>query len=307
MNTDPDSSHHSADDETSDSAQELSPAVRRLIRQYDIDLSAIRGSGPEGRIRVSDVMSALGNRGISATLTGDAYTTESTQPATTQTDSGRGRSSGQPTLSGARQSPARNLCTLIGECEVDALLAHVQAHHPTAPEAGLMLCVLSACAQARRQTPEIGHQGEHLVAELTWADADGHEVRWIADTAEPALALALTRAWLARDTTAPGIGTSTGGGATLALHWLGSAGTQLTSGLPVQPHHTASLAITAPQAKVVVRGAPGQEAARIRQVMAVILAFDPDNISLHRANHFLASVLQQLHSAFSTAAMESAT
>ena len=41
----------------------MSPAVRRLVKQYDLDVTTIRGTGPAGRVRVTDVMAVLGNRG----------------------------------------------------------------------------------------------------------------------------------------------------------------------------------------------------------------------------------------------------
>ena len=40
----------------------LSPAVRRLVRQFDLDITGIHGTGPSGRIRVGDVVGLLGGR-----------------------------------------------------------------------------------------------------------------------------------------------------------------------------------------------------------------------------------------------------
>ncbi len=40
----------------------LSPAVRRLVRQFDLDITGIHGTGPAGRIRVGDVMGLLAGR-----------------------------------------------------------------------------------------------------------------------------------------------------------------------------------------------------------------------------------------------------
>src|SRR5690606_26690045 len=34
----------------------------RLVRQYGLDASAIRGTGPNGRVRVADVIASLGGR-----------------------------------------------------------------------------------------------------------------------------------------------------------------------------------------------------------------------------------------------------
>jgi len=39
-----------------DAGDGLSPAVRRLVRQYDLDITGIHGTGPDGRIRVGDVI-----------------------------------------------------------------------------------------------------------------------------------------------------------------------------------------------------------------------------------------------------------
>ncbi len=318
MSMDPDSASESASSEIASSfdadensgefAHELSPAVRRLIRQYDIDLSVIRGTGADGRIRVSDVMAALGSRGVPGPAAGDTDTTARANAAMTQPDNGLARTGTPPVMSESIPNIARSLCTLSNECEVSSLLSHVHAYYPAAPEVGLMLCVLSSCAQSLPETPEIAHKGRRLVAELTWADAAGHEVRRVADTAQSALSQALTQAWLADRTEArTETETETETETTIALHWLGSAGASVASGLPVRAQHTASLAIAAPQPKVVVHGAPGQQAARIRQVMTVMLTFDTDKVSVHRANHFLAGLMQRLQSAFSTDAMDSAT
>ena len=49
-------------DAATNSSDTLSPAVRRLVRQFDLDITGIHGTGPSGRIRVSDVMGLLGGR-----------------------------------------------------------------------------------------------------------------------------------------------------------------------------------------------------------------------------------------------------
>ncbi len=51
-----------AEDVPRELADALSPAVRRLVRQYDLDVTAIHGTGPSGRIRVGDVIGMLGSR-----------------------------------------------------------------------------------------------------------------------------------------------------------------------------------------------------------------------------------------------------
>jgi pyruvate/2-oxoglutarate dehydrogenase complex dihydrolipoamide acyltransferase (E2) component len=46
----------------SETSETLSPAVRRLVRQFDLDITGIHGTGPSGRIRVGDVMTLLVGR-----------------------------------------------------------------------------------------------------------------------------------------------------------------------------------------------------------------------------------------------------
>jgi len=49
-------------DSTRNPDDTLSPAVRRLVRQFDLDVTGIHGTGPSGRIRVGDVMGLLAGR-----------------------------------------------------------------------------------------------------------------------------------------------------------------------------------------------------------------------------------------------------
>src|SRR5215211_2769214 len=49
-----------------DAASELSPAVRRLLKEHDLDLSTITGTGRGGRITHQDVMTVVESRGGAA-------------------------------------------------------------------------------------------------------------------------------------------------------------------------------------------------------------------------------------------------
>ena len=40
---------------------ELSPSVRRLVRQYNIDVASVQGSGPDGKLRPGDILAIVGN------------------------------------------------------------------------------------------------------------------------------------------------------------------------------------------------------------------------------------------------------
>ena len=60
--TEPSATPDNAEPASFDPADTLSPAVRRLVRQYDLDITGIHGTGPAGKIRVGDVIGMLGGR-----------------------------------------------------------------------------------------------------------------------------------------------------------------------------------------------------------------------------------------------------
>jgi pyruvate/2-oxoglutarate dehydrogenase complex dihydrolipoamide acyltransferase (E2) component len=60
--TEPSATPDDAEPTSFDPADTLSPAVRRLVRQYDLDITGIHGTGPAGKIRVGDVIGMLGGR-----------------------------------------------------------------------------------------------------------------------------------------------------------------------------------------------------------------------------------------------------
>ncbi|MDX1481719.1 MAG: 2-oxoglutarate dehydrogenase complex dihydrolipoyllysine-residue succinyltransferase, partial [Woeseiaceae bacterium] len=63
------------------SSHKLSPSVRRLLDEHDIEATAISGSGKDGRITKSDVMSYLKKHGDDDVASGDADGAASGAPA----------------------------------------------------------------------------------------------------------------------------------------------------------------------------------------------------------------------------------
>lgn len=65
---------------TTDSSGELSPGVRRLLKEHEIDASKVRGSGKGGRITIEDVQNFI-DSGAAAAVTAQFATQSRTKPA----------------------------------------------------------------------------------------------------------------------------------------------------------------------------------------------------------------------------------
>ena len=66
--------------------------MRRLVRQFDLDITGIHGTGPAGRIRVGDVMGLLAGRTDSGNRDAPA------RPITPEDDLDDGDETAGPTL-----------------------------------------------------------------------------------------------------------------------------------------------------------------------------------------------------------------
>ena len=118
------------------------PAARRKAREAGIDLTAIQGSGPAGRIRVSDVEAALARTGASqaATRHGTTVAPELAGPGTTRVP-----------LRGMRRAIARQMmdshlgtarALQVDEADVSDLVALRNRLKPRAAEQGVSLSYL---------------------------------------------------------------------------------------------------------------------------------------------------------------------
>ncbi|HEU4618963.1 MAG TPA: E3 binding domain-containing protein [Gammaproteobacteria bacterium] len=172
----------SAEEDAEDCADALSPSIRKLVRQYGVDVSSIRGSGPDGRLRIGDVMAALGGRsGLDAHERGsgeadalaaepsdigapiDAVRATSDEPlgAAAEPDTGVHE---RAEAAAAFDATGGGAATTIFECD----LAGIAAHRLRSRERGTELSVLSyfavACARALDAVPEAngGHRAVHL-------------------------------------------------------------------------------------------------------------------------------------------------
>lgn len=66
-----------ADEAASGSAHKLSPSVRRLLQEHDLDASAVQGSGKDGRLTKADVMKYLKSHSDEDVAPGDTKPSDS--------------------------------------------------------------------------------------------------------------------------------------------------------------------------------------------------------------------------------------
>jgi 2-oxoglutarate dehydrogenase E2 component (dihydrolipoamide succinyltransferase) len=138
----------------------LSPAVRRAVRQHDVDVSAVSGTGRGGRITRADVDQHLVERDRAPTRTAAA-------PVATALPSASGNVRSVP-HDRMRLAIAQNMLnsvtvaphvTAVFECDFSAIMAHRAKHKSAFQKAGANLTftayVIAACAEAMKVAPAI--------------------------------------------------------------------------------------------------------------------------------------------------------
>ena len=121
-----------------DSTENLSPSVRRLVKEYDLDVTQITGSGPSGRIGVGDVMEHLGDRALPSEKKGGISELK------------RGTPSRQASV--GQQIP---YATTIFECVMASVLAEQRVMQSKGNDFELPVYYISAYAKTLSAMPEI--------------------------------------------------------------------------------------------------------------------------------------------------------
>ena len=148
----------------------VSPLVRRLARERGIDLSAIAGTGPNGRIVRRDI------EGVDAGTSAPAYTAAAPSPApapqpAASVSPGSSESFDEVPLTGMRRAIARRLTEststvphfyLVADCRVDRLLElRREVNESSSVRISVNDFVLKAVAGALRAVPD---------ANATWGE-----------------------------------------------------------------------------------------------------------------------------------------
>jgi 2-oxoglutarate dehydrogenase E2 component (dihydrolipoamide succinyltransferase) len=274
----------------------LSPAVRRLVRQFDLDITGIHGTGPSGRIRLSDVMGLLGGRTDSGNrdapwrATGSADDAALTDDALSREDAGL-----DLPRTAATEPPARSAVptSTIFDCDLGRALAHRKRLRAENVDLLTTSYWLTALATALDSVPEItaGHPPRFGVwlstpeGALRFALLDTATVSWDStlDARVRAIDGAL-RANLDADVAS----------ANLLVHHYGESGSVLATPTPIGDDHAASVGIGRVRREVVVRTVNGTDTPRVAACCYLSLSFFDDRVPLHHANLALGDAVRIL-------------
>jgi 2-oxoglutarate dehydrogenase E2 component (dihydrolipoamide succinyltransferase) len=278
----------------SDTSDTLSPAVRRLVRQFDLDITGIHGSGPLGRIRVGDVMSLLAGR----TDTGNRDAPA--RAAAPQDDAEPSTGGTVEPVPAATEPPAAvepaahtaNPTTTVFDCDVSRVLAHRRRLHRDNVELLTTSYFVTALAAALESAPELAAGGPVRFG-VSLTTADGRLRTSVLEVPET-LPESLDERVRAVDVALRANLHTPLEHATLLVHHYGETGSLLATPTPIGAGHAASMGIGCLRREIVVRTVDGVEAPRVTARCYVTLSFLAEQVPFHRANRVMANAVRVL-------------
>ena len=268
-------------------ADTLSPSVRRLVRQYDLDVTAIPGSGPQGRIRVGDVMAVIGGRVPAAST--ESRPAPPIDISSARLVESRPLAERVAPLSAAREGPM----TTVFECDVSRVLAHQRLECERGNPVLLTTYFAFACARAMTLLRDAGGNDSEDLGVVLPRD-DGTAVSAVvADVDEQPFAA--VDAYLA-SALSRGASPAAFGEAATVLHHHGAAGSVLALPLPLPLGRRATIGAGAVRRTVAVRTVNGEEAARVVSQCYLTLTFATHAVTLAQADLFLRDCVRTLES-----------
>jgi pyruvate/2-oxoglutarate dehydrogenase complex dihydrolipoamide acyltransferase (E2) component len=272
--------------------EDLSPAVRRLVRQYDLDITGIHGTGPDGRIRVGDVIGMLGPRAEQAV---HGVTTPRHAPAESadNTDDEDDESpTEQPTVAPTPTAAPAAAITTVFECDLARVLAHRKRLREENVELLLTSYFLAAYVDALGGVPELAlAAAPRIGVELTTADGDTRPLKL--DTSGAAAQPLAERARTIDAALRRSVGADLSD-THLLVHHYGASGSLIATPTPLGAGHVASLGVGRVRREIVLRNVDGDETPRATTRCQLSLSFLPERVTLARANQFLAHTVRLL-------------
>jgi pyruvate/2-oxoglutarate dehydrogenase complex dihydrolipoamide acyltransferase (E2) component len=284
-----------ADSAASQSLDDLSPAVRRLVRQFDLDVKGIHGTGPAGRIRVSDVIGMLGGR------TDSGNRDAAPRPPPPEYDESQDAveveappsTVAEVALSAVGAPLAFAPSTSVFDCDLGRVLLHRKRLRDNNVDLLLASYFLTAVAEALPAAPELTTEAANELG-LVLSAGDGVARTSVVDLSASEGAAVLEQRLRSIDAALrTNIDTPVTAAGLLVYHY-GESGSILTAPTPIAAEHPASVGIGRVRREIVVRSMDGVESPRVAARCYVTLSFRPERIDLHRANRFLAHAVRVL-------------
>jgi pyruvate/2-oxoglutarate dehydrogenase complex dihydrolipoamide acyltransferase (E2) component len=291
-------------------ADPLSPAVRRLVRQFDLDITGVHGTGPSGRIRVGDVMGLLGGRKDSGkrdaplratTPDGDEHSADDAEQSADSVEQSADDAVFEPAVPATEPQAvaepavvAAAPTTTVFDCDLGRVLAHKRKLRRDNVEVLTTSYFLTAFAAAVETAPGLaGGEIPRFGVSLTTKDGRlRSSVVEIPETMPESLEERVRAVDIAlRANLHTPLAHSS-----LLVHHYGESGSLLAAPTPIAAGHVASVGIGRARREVVVRVVDGAEVPRVAARCHVSLSFLADRITLHDANHALAAAVAILES-----------
>ncbi len=271
--------------------EDLSPAVRRLVRQYDLDITGIHGTGPDGRIRVGDVIGILGplaEQAVRGVTTRRPAAPPEAEDVVDESSTEDPAAAPAPTAAVA----AAATITTVFECDLSRVLAHRKRLRLENVDLLLTSYFLAAYVEALGAVPELGlTAAARIGVELTTADGDTRLLKLDASgiAGEPLAGRARTIDAVLRHSVGADLSDTH-----LLVHHYGASGSLIATPTPLGSGHVASLGIGRVRREIVLRNIDGDETPRVTTRCHLSLSFLPEHVTLARANQFLAYTVRVL-------------
>ena len=307
----------SADGRTPVASIALSPAVRRAIKQYDIDPSTIRGTGRGGRLTRADVDRAVAERRAEAAPIGApdvGISASVAAPAAPGSAPGSVRTIPHDRM---RLAIARNMIqsvtvaphvTAVFECDFSAIMAHRRRHKASFEAQGANLTftayVIAAAVQAMQVAPAINSRwfddrlevyDDVSVGIGTALGDKGLVVPVVARAQDLSLlGIALKLSDLTVRARANKLSPADMRGGTFTISNHGVSGSLVASPIIINQPQSAILGIGKLEKRVVVREVDGADTIQIRPMCYVSLTIDHRVVDGHQTNSWLARFVETI-------------
>ncbi len=142
-----------------------SPIARRLAREQGIDLAALTGSGPGGRIVEADVLAASEAASVAEPEPAQAATSSTEEPGGDRVDLSRMRQAiARVTGDSKRDTPHFYVSSYVDMSKAMALRADVNQAVPSESRVSVNDLIVKACAMALQRYPKFNafFRGDHL-------------------------------------------------------------------------------------------------------------------------------------------------